>query len=256
MYVRSCREAVPASSPAPAPAPSSAPTSASKWTAVKDPDSGDTYYYNTATGETTWDKPEGVDAGVPSPAAAQTPAAPQSPQKPVVASGWKAVFDAESNSYYYHNAATGETTWDKPEGFVDTPTSPGEAKSSPPASRPITPAPASAHAHSATKTLSDPSKALWTAVLARAKADAASEGGPAGFEGLRAFAESMKQKREKRAAATTPGEGGVSGGAGGGSDPASSTSAASSTTGRCVMCDRRACELTSLSHRDDCVVGV
>jgi hypothetical protein len=32
---------------------------------------------------------------------------------------WTKVFDAESNSHYYWNEETDETTWDKPDDFVD-----------------------------------------------------------------------------------------------------------------------------------------
>ena len=48
----------PAAAPSrPAPAPRGAPPRPTLWEAVKDETSGDTYYYNTQTEATTWDKP-------------------------------------------------------------------------------------------------------------------------------------------------------------------------------------------------------
>lgn len=39
---------------------SGAPAGVNVWQAAKDPDTGDLYYYNTETDETTWDKPVGA----------------------------------------------------------------------------------------------------------------------------------------------------------------------------------------------------
>ena len=47
----------PAPTPAPAPAVSSTPTLPPGWQAVPDKSSGDNYYWNKTTGETTWDFP-------------------------------------------------------------------------------------------------------------------------------------------------------------------------------------------------------
>ncbi len=210
--------------PAPAPAPA-APVSAaaSDWTAVKDGSSGDTYYFNPKTGETTWDTPPGFVESAASPAvaapapapAAPAPSSPAStapapiaaPAVPQVAKGWQAVLDTASGEYYYFNASTGETSWDKPAEFAAA--SPATTASS---AAPVGPAPKR-------KVLSVETKAAWKSVLERAKADttpsasgdaapAATEGAP-GFEGLRAFAESMKQKRERKVADSTVAAGGA-----------------------------------------------
>ena len=74
------------------------------WEALVDDESKDTYYHNTETGETTWDKPADFD---------DAPVAPQSK--------WEALVDEESKETYYHNTETGETTWDKPADFDDAP---------------------------------------------------------------------------------------------------------------------------------------
>lgn len=71
----------------------------SDWVEHKDPTSGKTYYANSKTGATSWEKP--ADFGGAG------------------ASGWTAVKDPTSGKTYYHNTATGATSWEKPAGFVD-----------------------------------------------------------------------------------------------------------------------------------------
>ena len=65
------------------------------WEAVTDEASGEAYYYNAQTGETTWERPAG--------------ATPES----ALPDGWVAVPDPEGNLYYYH-PATGVSSWDPP----------------------------------------------------------------------------------------------------------------------------------------------
>ena len=192
---------------------------------MKDEASGDTYYFNPSTGETTWDTPPGFEAPAaapvtasppaPSPKAAPAAPTPTAPAPAPVSSEWTAVLDAESNEFYYHNAGTGETTWDRPAGFVDPPKT-GATAASPSAGLP--PSPTSRPPPR--KHLSAESKSIWRRVIEKAKADAAAASGadPAGgVESLRAFAEAMKAKREKRAAETGASSG-AAGGAGGEAD--------------------------------------
>lgn len=70
---------------------------------------GHTYYYNTTTKESKWEKPEGFHGQ--NPASAQ-PGQTQSP------SGWRwmEAFSPDGHKYYY-NSETGETSWANPAGF-------------------------------------------------------------------------------------------------------------------------------------------
>ena len=48
------------------------------WTEEVDPSSGDVYFYNAATGETTWDRPAAPQPTSPAPSAVNVPAVPRS----------------------------------------------------------------------------------------------------------------------------------------------------------------------------------
>ena len=86
--------------------------SESGWEAIDDGE-GNFYYHNASTGETTWDRPAefgggGDDLGETVEAAVEAVADD--------GDGWVAHQDDEGYTYY-HNAATGETSWDPPPGF-------------------------------------------------------------------------------------------------------------------------------------------
>jgi hypothetical protein len=74
----------------------------SAWRSVRDPESGDLYYFNKITGETRWENPFEADEDLP----------PKPKFK--LLPDWEAVFDKESGEYYYWNVKTQETTWEKP----------------------------------------------------------------------------------------------------------------------------------------------
>lgn len=86
---------------------------ADEWEAFQD-DDGDTYYVNTLTQETSWDRPanfkEGGGGSADASPAADSPKAAEN-------GGWEAVKDDVGDIYYW-NASSGETTWDKPAGFT------------------------------------------------------------------------------------------------------------------------------------------
>jgi len=67
-----------------------------KWLCHIDPDSGDVFYENIASGDTTWDRPN-------------------EPIKP----HWLAHLDPDSGELYFENIDSGETSWEKPEEFSD-----------------------------------------------------------------------------------------------------------------------------------------
>ena len=88
------------------------------WEAIKD-DEGRTYYYNTVTGESSWEAPAGFAGGAAASAAgsseeaeggqsAATTASSDQPQR------WTGYKDDEGRTYYY-NDTTGETQWERPE---------------------------------------------------------------------------------------------------------------------------------------------
>lgn len=67
-----------------------------QWLCHLDPQSGDVYYENIASGETQWERPS-------------------QPVKPY----WLAHSDPESGDLYFENIDTGATSWDKPDEFAD-----------------------------------------------------------------------------------------------------------------------------------------
>lgn len=129
---------VPCGSPAPATLPAG-------WEQTADPNSGMTYYFSRATGETSWTPPAAPVAPVAVPAAAPAlasapatapdaapaaapaaascspaavPNAAEQPQPAAVAqtlpAGWESTTDPSSGKPYYFNRATGETSWTPP----------------------------------------------------------------------------------------------------------------------------------------------
>ena len=71
------------------------------WEASIDPASQKPYYYNRATGERSWTKPENATA------------TPQPTSSEDLPKGWKSAVDNSSGKTYYYNDK-GETKWDKP----------------------------------------------------------------------------------------------------------------------------------------------
>nr|DBA27431.1 TPA: hypothetical protein GDO54_007926 [Pyxicephalus adspersus] len=76
------------------------------WETHKDQDSGQLFYYNSVTGETTWDCPFDQAEEQPISPASLSPASEDS--------NWEKHFDESSRQFYFHNPVTGETSWDPP----------------------------------------------------------------------------------------------------------------------------------------------
>ena len=107
------------------------------WLPLVDPDSGDTYYSNEVTGETTWDKPQFGRDDTEEETSEVTPSLSDNRQSLLeldeavddsiaedesnlleeeerledLPEGWFSILDPDSGDVYYSNEITGETTW-------------------------------------------------------------------------------------------------------------------------------------------------
>ncbi|KAM6189654.1 rho GTPase-activating protein 27 isoform 2-T2 [Sarcoramphus papa] len=91
-------------------APEEPGSSVSDWETHTDTDSGHLFYYNPATGETTWDCPFGQAEDGVSPVASPASSLAHSPEFPE----WEQYVDEASGQAFFYNSVTGETSWDPP----------------------------------------------------------------------------------------------------------------------------------------------
>ncbi|XP_067869313.1 rho GTPase-activating protein 27-like isoform X2 [Heterodontus francisci] len=81
-----------------------------EWETHTDQATGQPFYYNVVTGETTWDSPfDSLDG--------KEPRSPRSRSSSTSYTfvGWESHLDEVSGQPYYYNPVTGETTWEPPE---------------------------------------------------------------------------------------------------------------------------------------------
>ncbi|XP_075767880.1 rho GTPase-activating protein 27 isoform X2 [Pelodiscus sinensis] len=97
---------------APAPSPPCPSVALADWETHTDEGSGHLFYYNPATGETTWDSPfEHPEDGVsPAPPPCPSPSPVPSP----TAAEWGQYVDEASGQLFFYNSVTGETSWEPP----------------------------------------------------------------------------------------------------------------------------------------------
>ncbi|XP_044274689.1 rho GTPase-activating protein 27 isoform X1 [Varanus komodoensis] len=86
-------------------------SSLTNWETHTDTESGHLYYYNPATGQTTWEPPFGTSANSASPAHSCSPSLAPSPSTPAE---WDQYVDEASGHIFFYNTATGETSWHAP----------------------------------------------------------------------------------------------------------------------------------------------
>uniref|UniRef100_A0A670JDD4 Rho GTPase activating protein 27 n=1 Tax=Podarcis muralis TaxID=64176 RepID=A0A670JDD4_PODMU len=81
------------------------------WETHTDAESGRLFYYNSATGQTTWEPPFDSPAGGGSPPPSCSPLLAHSPATPAE---WDQYVDEASGQVFFYNTSTGETSWDAP----------------------------------------------------------------------------------------------------------------------------------------------
>lgn len=96
-----------------------------EWVEQYDTDSNRAYYYNSVTGESSWDKPAELIGTAAELTTDQfnysdSYAADSYQTNGTVPNKWKEHYDVGSNLYYYENIETGETQWDRPADYYAT----------------------------------------------------------------------------------------------------------------------------------------
>ena len=90
-----------------------------EWSAFYD-DDGRIYYYNSVSGESSWEAPEQYNPPSEDPPPASGAETKEPASSSSSSSSWVAYQDDEGRTYYF-NTETEETTWDVPAGFVEEP---------------------------------------------------------------------------------------------------------------------------------------
>ncbi|XP_043392513.1 rho GTPase-activating protein 27 isoform X2 [Chelonia mydas] len=80
------------------------------WETHTDTGSGHLFYYNSVTGETTWDSPFGCPEDGVSPAPSPSPSLVPCP----AVAEWDQYVDDASGQVFFYNSVTGETSWEPP----------------------------------------------------------------------------------------------------------------------------------------------
>ena len=94
----------------------------SVWEEKTDPSSGATYYFNTETQISVWERPAEMDQQqtfFPNDREVETPPLPEEDEAPEPSTPWEAKTDPASGATYYFNSETHESVWEKPQELTD-----------------------------------------------------------------------------------------------------------------------------------------
>lgn len=98
------------------------PLTPEPWTPVWDEGYKEWFFWNSETGESTWERP---GFGQPGPEGEVQPAH--------TSAGWLKVFDPEQDQFYYFNIETEESTWERPAEYASASPSPASGRARSPA---------------------------------------------------------------------------------------------------------------------------
>ncbi|XP_028845815.1 rho GTPase-activating protein 27 isoform X2 [Denticeps clupeoides] len=106
------------------------------WELHTEPKSGQDFYYHPATGRTTWTHPPmeaqgSVEEPLSSPPYIASPPLTSSPPA-WRTSDWEKLLDENTGMPYFYNHASGESSWEPPEGVANSPRSKGTSLDEPP----------------------------------------------------------------------------------------------------------------------------
>ena len=87
-------------------------TGGSAWQEFWDAQAQAKYWYNNATGEATWTRPEDLAVGdFSSRSASSSVIGSTAPVNPANADEWVSYIDEDTGQEYWYNSVTGETSW-------------------------------------------------------------------------------------------------------------------------------------------------